>query len=81
LLFRPNEIGNSCLVPHPKIHSTGSKKCTISIQITSPSADVADVWNWKWGGIDLPATELPLIIVVVSADFNVAFPSCGKRTS
>jgi glycine/serine hydroxymethyltransferase len=39
-----------------------------------------DVWSWKWGGIASPAAELPLIIVVERADFDVAFPSCGKRT-
>jgi hypothetical protein len=33
------------------------------------------------GGGCSPVAVLPLIIVVVNADFDVAFPSCGKCTS
>jgi hypothetical protein len=46
-----------------------------------PSADVAEVWNWKWGGSASSVPVLPLIIGIVSADFDVAIPAEGRVRS
>ena len=81
LLFRPNEIGKVCSDLCPNVPRTSSIYRMASIRIASASSVCADVWNWKWGGSGSPAAVLPVIIVVVNDDFDVAFPSCGKRTS
>ena len=58
----------------------GHRACTAWLRSGSPQPRPS-VLMFEWGRSGSPAAVLPVIIVVVNDYFDVAFPSCGKRTS